>query len=134
MRKVAEGATPSPRQVGGPIALIQNGDAIQIDARSTVRKLEVPPRPAPALRGGRGLMCSQACLLGLTFVREKPKVLVSEEEMAKRKAAWKAPPLKATKGTLYKYIKVVESPPRTNWTRRVPHPVLIGHVSSFLPY
>jgi dihydroxy-acid dehydratase len=69
----------------------------------------VPPRPAPALRGGRDLMCSQACLLGLTFVREKPKVLVSEEEMAKRKAAWKAPPLKATKGTLYKYIKVVES-------------------------
>ena len=50
--------------------------------------------------------------------------------MAKRKAAWKAPPLKATKGTLYKYIKVVESPPRTNWTRRVPHPVLIGHAAS----
>ena len=34
---------------------------------------------------------------------------VSEEEMAKRKAAWKAPPLKASQGTLYKYIKSVSS-------------------------
>jgi len=61
-------------QDGGPIALIKNGDPIQIDARSAVRKMEV---------------------------------LVSPEEMAKRKAAWKAPPLKATQGTLYKYIKSV---------------------------
>ncbi len=34
---------------------------------------------------------------------------VSEEELANRKAAWKAPPLKATSGTLYKYIKNVVS-------------------------
>ncbi len=34
---------------------------------------------------------------------------VSEAEMAKRKAAWTAPPLKATRGTLYKYIKTVKS-------------------------
>jgi len=33
---------------------------------------------------------------------------VSEEELAKRKAEWKAPPLKVSQGTLYKYIKVVE--------------------------
>jgi hypothetical protein len=25
-------------------------------------------------------------------------------------------------------------PPRTNWTRRVPHPVLIGHAASLTPY
>ena len=25
-------------------------------------------------------------------------------------------------------------PPRTKWTRRVPHPVLIGHTSSLTPY
>ena len=25
-------------------------------------------------------------------------------------------------------------PPRTKWTRRVPHPVLIGHVASLSPY
>jgi dihydroxy-acid dehydratase len=50
-------------QVGGPIALIQNGDAIQIDAQK-----------------GRFMNV----------------VGVSDEEWAKRKAAWKAPPLKAT--------------------------------------
>lgn len=34
---------------------------------------------------------------------------VSEDELAKRKAAWTAPPLKATRGTLYKYIKTVKT-------------------------
>ena len=34
---------------------------------------------------------------------------ISEEEWNTRKAAWKAPPLKATKGALYKYIKNVSS-------------------------
>jgi len=33
---------------------------------------------------------------------------VSEEELADRKAAWKAPPLKYSKGTLYKYAKNVQ--------------------------
>jgi len=36
-------------------------------------------------------------------------VLISDEEMAKRKAAWKAPALKHTKGILYKYAKTVAS-------------------------
>jgi dihydroxy-acid dehydratase len=34
---------------------------------------------------------------------------VDEAEMAKRKAAWKKPPFKARRGTLYKYIKNVTS-------------------------
>lgn len=34
---------------------------------------------------------------------------VSEEELAERKANWQAPPLKATRGTLYKYIKNVKT-------------------------
>jgi dihydroxy-acid dehydratase len=34
---------------------------------------------------------------------------VSDDELAKRKAAFKAPPYKATRGTLYKYIKNVKS-------------------------
>lgn len=34
---------------------------------------------------------------------------VSEEEMQLRRAAWQAPPFKATRGTLYKYIKNVKS-------------------------
>lgn len=34
---------------------------------------------------------------------------ISDKEMAARRAAWKAPPYKATRGTLYKYIKSVKS-------------------------
>ncbi|KAJ2453686.1 hypothetical protein EV183_002090 [Coemansia sp. RSA 2336] len=34
---------------------------------------------------------------------------ISEAEMAQRRAQWEAPPLKATRGTLYKYIKTVKS-------------------------
>ncbi len=36
-------------------------------------------------------------------------VALSDEEFAKRKAAWKMPAYKATRGTLFKYIKVVKS-------------------------
>jgi dihydroxy-acid dehydratase len=36
-------------------------------------------------------------------------VEVSDAELAKRRAAWKAPPYKSTRGTLYKYIKTVKS-------------------------
>jgi dihydroxy-acid dehydratase len=32
---------------------------------------------------------------------------IDEAELQSRRAAWKAPPLKATRGTLYKYIKCV---------------------------
>lgn len=34
---------------------------------------------------------------------------VNDEEITRRKASWVAPPLKATRGTLYKYIKNVKS-------------------------
>ena len=61
-------------QVGGPIALVQNGDKITIDADNN--RLDVD---------------------------------VSDEELAKRKEQWTAPPFKATRGTLYKYIKTVKS-------------------------
>jgi dihydroxy-acid dehydratase len=36
-------------------------------------------------------------------------VAVSDAEMAARRAKWQAPPLKATRGTLFKYIKNVKS-------------------------
>ncbi len=36
-------------------------------------------------------------------------VNISDDEMKTRRAAWKAPPYKATRGTLYKYIKNVKS-------------------------
>jgi dihydroxy-acid dehydratase len=34
---------------------------------------------------------------------------VSDAEMAKRKVEWQMPPYKATRGTLYKYIKNVKN-------------------------
>jgi dihydroxy-acid dehydratase len=61
-------------QEGGPIALVQDGDRITLDARKNIIDLEV-----------------------------------SAAELGKRRAAFKAPPLKATRGTLYKYIKTVKS-------------------------
>jgi len=33
---------------------------------------------------------------------------VAADELARRRAAWSAPPLQATRGTLYKYIKNVK--------------------------
>jgi dihydroxy-acid dehydratase len=61
-------------QVGGPIALVVNGDQITID---TVNN---------AIMGD-----------------------VSDEELAARRKTWTAPPYKAVRGTLYKYIKNVKS-------------------------
>jgi dihydroxy-acid dehydratase len=61
-------------QVGGPIALVKNGDKITVDAEKNLITIDVP-----------------------------------DAELATRKKAWKAPPYKATRGTLYKYIKNVKS-------------------------
>ena len=36
-------------------------------------------------------------------------LLIDDAELAARRAKWTAPPLKATQGTLYKYIKTVKS-------------------------
>jgi len=62
-------------QVGGPIALVKNGDTIRIDVEKRVMDV-----------------------LGL-----------SEADWAARRAQWVAPPLQATSGTLYKYIKNVST-------------------------
>jgi len=61
-------------QEGGPIALIQTGDIITIDAENN-----------------------------------RLTVDLSEEELAQRHAQWTMPPYKATRGTLYKYIKNVKN-------------------------
>jgi len=61
-------------QVGGPIALLRDGDRIVIDAE-----------------------------------RNQIDVEIGADEMLARRKAFVAPPLKATKGTLFKYIKTVTS-------------------------
>ena len=61
-------------QVGGTIALLEQGDSITIDAdRNTIT------------------------------------VDLSDAVLAERKSRWSPPPLKATRGTLYKYIRLVRS-------------------------
>jgi dihydroxy-acid dehydratase len=61
-------------QVGGPIALVQNGDKITINSDKNLIQMDV-----------------------------------SDQELADRQSAWEAPPLKVSRGTLYKYIKNVKS-------------------------
>jgi dihydroxy-acid dehydratase len=61
-------------QVGGPIALVENGDQITIDTVSNTIMVDV-----------------------------------SDERLTARRKSWTAPPYKATRGTLYKYIKNVKS-------------------------
>lgn len=61
-------------QVGGPIALVKNGDKITVDAESNTITVDI-----------------------------------TDDEFASRKKAWTAPDYKATRGTLYKYIKNVKS-------------------------
>lgn len=59
--------------MGGPIALVQDGDIIAVDAVKNTIELQVSP-----------------------------------EELERRRREWKAPPLKVTQGTLFKYVKMVE--------------------------
>jgi len=61
-------------QVGGPIALVNEGDMIHFDIPNRTMTLEVP-----------------------------------EEELAKRRAAWKAPELRFKSGVFAKYVKTVSS-------------------------
>jgi len=61
-------------QVGGPLALVKNGDRIVIDA-----------------------------------VSRRMDLLVPDEELAARRAAWTMPPYKAERGVLAKYIRAVRT-------------------------
>ncbi len=61
-------------QEGGPLALLQDGDQITIDAIHNRLDADIAP-----------------------------------QEFDRRRRAWTPPPLKATRGTLYKYIKNVKS-------------------------
>jgi len=60
-------------QEGGPIALVQDGDIVVIDAARNLIEVEV-----------------------------------GEDELARRREAWRMPPFKVDAGTLYKYIRLVK--------------------------
>ncbi len=47
-------------------------------------------------------------IIEIDGVNTSINVKISDEEIAKRRAAWKQPALKVTNGTLYKYAKLVK--------------------------
>ncbi|MEK7223803.1 MAG: dihydroxy-acid dehydratase [Pseudomonadota bacterium] len=62
-----------------------------------------------AQEGGPIALLRDGDVITMDAARNELSVAVSDAEMTKRKAAWKMPPYKATRGTLYKYIKSVKN-------------------------
>ncbi len=62
-----------------------------------------------AQEGGPIALIKDADIITIDVEKNMLNVDVSDQEMAKRKARWKMPPYKATRGTLYKYIKNVKN-------------------------
>ncbi|KAI8591346.1 dihydroxy-acid/6-phosphogluconate dehydratase [Geranomyces variabilis] len=62
-----------------------------------------------AQTGGPLALVRNGDIISIDAATKSIQVDVSDAEMAKRKKTWVAPPLKATRGTLYKFIKNVNS-------------------------
>ena len=62
-----------------------------------------------AQEGGPIALLRDGDVITIDAGERRLSVDVSEPELARRRAAWKMPPFKATRGTLYKYIKTVKS-------------------------
>jgi dihydroxy-acid dehydratase len=73
-RGLVVGHVAPEASVGGPLALLKNGDTVTIDAD-----------------------------------KKEVSVALNEQELAKRKAAWKQPPPREKRGVLAKYAKTVRS-------------------------
>jgi dihydroxy-acid dehydratase len=61
-----------------------------------------------AFEGGLIGLVQDDDIIEIDAVKNTLNLKVSEEEIAKRKAAWKQPALKVTKGVLYKYARTVK--------------------------
>jgi dihydroxy-acid dehydratase len=61
-----------------------------------------------AFDGGLIALVEDNDIIEINVATKAITLKVSEEEIAKRKAKWKQPPLKATKGILFKYAKYVK--------------------------
>jgi dihydroxy-acid dehydratase len=59
--------------------------------------------------GGPIALAQNGDIITIDAEKNRIDIAVSDAEMAKRKAAWKAPAFKNTRGTLYKYIKNVKN-------------------------
>ena len=62
-----------------------------------------------AQEGGPFALVQDGDIVTIDAEKNRLDVAVSDQELARRRSAWKAPQLKATRGTLYKYIKNVKS-------------------------
>ncbi|MDX9909904.1 MAG: dihydroxy-acid dehydratase [Mariniphaga sp.] len=62
-----------------------------------------------AQSGGNIALVNEGDIVRIDAVNNSIDVLISEEELAERRAKWTEPPLKAKKGVLYKYAKTVSS-------------------------
>ena len=62
-----------------------------------------------AQTGGNIALVKEGDIVRIDAVKNTMDILISEEELAARKAQWTAPPLKAQRGVLYKYAKTVSS-------------------------
>ena len=62
-----------------------------------------------AQEGGPIALVRDGDIVTIDAERRVIDMAVSEEELAVRRAIWSAPPLKVTRGTLYKYVKLVKS-------------------------
>lgn len=62
-----------------------------------------------AQEGGPIALVREGDTVTIDATRNLIQVEISDEELRKRRAEWKAPPFAATRGTLYKYIKNVKS-------------------------
>jgi dihydroxy-acid dehydratase len=61
-----------------------------------------------AFEGGGIALVQDNDLIEIDAVKNTINLKISNEELAKRKAVWKQPALKAKKGILYKYAKQVK--------------------------
>jgi len=61
-----------------------------------------------AQEGGPIALVRNGDVIAIDAEKNTLDIDVSAEELARRKAAWKMPPYKATRGTLFKYIKAVQ--------------------------
>ncbi|MDO8704585.1 MAG: dihydroxy-acid dehydratase [Sulfuricaulis sp.] len=62
-----------------------------------------------AQEGGPIALIRHGDVITMDSEKHELSVAISDAELAKRRAAWKMPPYKATRGTLYKYIKLVKN-------------------------
>lgn len=59
--------------------------------------------------GGAIALVKNGDSIRIDAIKNEINVLISKKELAKRKKSWKNPPLKESRGTLYKYAKTVSS-------------------------